>query len=93
MKTIWHIIHKEISNLANGNNITSLRINNHIIHNQIRIANELNNYFLKKAGSRNNNKITKKEEVASPLQRLLQYFNQTFKDTSWPYTSSKEIII
>jgi hypothetical protein len=45
MKTIWNIIHKEISNLTKENNIKSLRINNHIIYNQISIANELNNYF------------------------------------------------
>jgi len=45
VKTTRSIIHKEISNLTNENNITSLRINNHIIYNQISIANELNNYF------------------------------------------------
>jgi len=32
-------------NLTNENNIKSLRINNHIVHNQISIANELNDYF------------------------------------------------
>ena len=33
---------------------------------------------------------TKKED-ACPLQYLFEYFNQPFKDISWPYTSSKEI--
>jgi len=51
MKTTWNITHKEISNLTNENNIKSLRINNHIVHNQITIAKELNNYFLNIAGS------------------------------------------
>jgi hypothetical protein len=32
-----------------------------------------------------------KKEDASPLQYLFEYFNQPFKDISWPYTSSKEI--
>ena len=31
------------------------------------------------AGSRNENKINEKEEVASPLQYLFEYFNQPFK--------------
>ena len=66
MKTTWNIIHKEISNPTNENNIKSLRINNRIIYNQINIANELNNYFLIIAWSRNNNRINEKEEVASP---------------------------
>jgi hypothetical protein len=71
MKTTWNIIHKEISNLANENNIKSLRINNHIVYNQISIANEFNNYFLNTAGNIFNNKrINEKEEDASPLQYL-----------------------
>ena len=45
MKTTWNIIHKEKGNLTNENNIKTLRINNHIVHNQISIANELNDYF------------------------------------------------
>jgi len=69
------------TNRCNENNIKSLRINNHVTYNQISIANELNNYFLNIAGSINNNKITEKE-VASPIQYLLQYFNQPFKDIS-----------
>jgi hypothetical protein len=39
MKTTWNIIHKETSNLTNENNIKSLRINNHIVYNQISISN------------------------------------------------------
>ena len=34
--------------------------------------------------------INEKEE-ASPLQNLFKYFNQLFKDISWPYTSANEI--
>ena len=45
MKTTWNIIHKEISNPTNENNIKSLKINNHIAQNPISIANEFNNYF------------------------------------------------
>ena len=41
MKTTWNNIHKEKGNLNNENNIKPLRINNHIVHNQISIANEL----------------------------------------------------
>jgi len=33
----------------------------------------------------------KKEEEASPLQNLFKYFNQPFKDISWPYTFAEEI--
>ena len=54
MKTTWNIIHKEISNRTNENNIKSLRINNQIVYNQISIANEFNNYFLNTAGSISN---------------------------------------
>jgi len=32
-----------------------------------------------------------KKEDASPLKNLFKYFNQPFKDISWPYTSTKEI--
>jgi len=51
MKTAWNIIHKEISNPTNENNIKSVKTNNHIVHDQISIADELNNYFLNIAGS------------------------------------------
>jgi len=43
------------------------------------------------AGSIGNKRINEKEEEASPLQNLFKYFNQSFKDISWPYTSAKEI--
>jgi len=66
-KTTWNIIRKETSKLMNKNNIKSLRINDYIVYNQITIANELNNYFLKIAGSIRNKRINEKEE-ASPLQ-------------------------
>ena len=82
-KTTWNIIHKEKGNLTNENNIKSLRINNHIVHNQISIANELNDYFLNIIGSISNKRIDGKKE-ATPLQNLFKYFNQ-------PYTSTKEI--
>jgi hypothetical protein len=45
MKTTRNIIYKEINNLTNENNIKSLKITNHIVHNQISIANEFNDYF------------------------------------------------
>jgi hypothetical protein len=51
MKTTWNIIHKEISNPTNENNIKSSKIKNHIVQNQISIANEFNSYFLNIAGS------------------------------------------
>jgi len=91
MKTTWNIIHKEISNPTNENNIKSLKIKNHIVQNQISIANEFNNYFLNIAGSTTTKGINEKKEDASPLQYLFEYFNQPFRDISWPYTSSKEV--
>ena len=91
MKTTWNIIRKETSKLTNKNNIKSLRINDHVLYNQITIANELNNYFLNVAGIISNKRIDEKEEKASPLQNVFKYFNQPFKDISWPYTSAKEI--
>jgi hypothetical protein len=91
MKTTWNIIHKETSKSTNENNIKSLRINDHIVYNQITIANELNNYFLNTAGSISNKRINEKAEEASPLQNLFKYFNQPFKDIRWPCTFAKEI--
>jgi len=65
MKTTWNIIHKEISNPNNENNIKLLKTNNHIVHNQVSTANKINNYFLNIAGSSstkgiNNNKKRRK---------------------------------
>jgi len=91
MKTTWNIVHKETNNLTNEKNVKSLRINNHVVYNQITIAKEFNNYFLSIAGSTSNKRINKKDDEASPLQNLFKYFNQPFKDISWPYTSAKEI--
>jgi hypothetical protein len=61
MKTTWNIIHKEINNPTNENNIKSLKIKNHTVQNQISIANEFNNYFLNKAGSTSTKGINKKK--------------------------------
>jgi hypothetical protein len=75
-KTTWNIIRKETSKLTTDNNIKSLRINDHVVYNQITIANELNNYFLniRVAGNISNKIINEKEEEASPLQNLFKYF-------------------
>jgi hypothetical protein len=81
MKTTWNIIHREKGNLTNENNIKSLTINNHIVHNQISIANELNYYFLNISGSINNKRSNEKDD-AGPLQNLFKYFNQPFNDIS-----------
>jgi len=61
-KTTWNIIHKEKGNITNENNIKSLRINNHTVHNQISIAHELNDYFVNIAGSISNKRIDKKKK-------------------------------
>jgi len=90
MKTTWNIIYKEKDNLTSEYNIKLLRINNHIVHNPISIANEFNDYFLNITGSISHKRINEKKDV-SPLQNLFKYFSQPFKDTSWPYTSTKEI--
>jgi hypothetical protein len=91
MKTTWNIIHKEKGNPTNENNIKSLIINNHMIHNQTSIAKELNSYFLNISGSINNKRFNDKEDDASPLQNLFKYFNHPFNDISLSYTSAKEI--
>jgi hypothetical protein len=57
IKTTWNIIHKETNNTTNENNIKPLRINNHMVYNQINIAKELNSYFLNTAGSIHNSRI------------------------------------
>jgi len=62
MKTTWNIIRKETSKLTNKNNIKSLRINDHVLYNQITIANELNNYFLNIAGSISKKELMKKKK-------------------------------
>jgi hypothetical protein len=68
-----------------------VRIKNHIVHNQISIANEFYDYFLNIAGNISNKLRNAKKEDVSPLQSLFKYFNQPIKDISWPYTSTKEI--
>ena len=50
MKTTCNIVHKEKGNLTNEKNIKLLRINNHIVHKPISIANEFYDYFLNIAG-------------------------------------------
>jgi len=37
METTWNIIHKETNNLANEKNVNSLRINKHVVYNQISV--------------------------------------------------------
>jgi len=71
MKTTWNIIRKETSKLNNEGNINSIRIKDHILYNQITIANELNSYFSNTAGSISDKRINGKEG-ASPLQNLLK---------------------
>ena len=90
MKTTWNITHKETSKLNNEGKINSIRIKDQVVYNQITIANELNSYFSNIAGSISDKRINGKEG-ASPIQNLLKYFNQPFKDISWPYTSAREI--
>jgi len=46
--------------------------------------------FLNIVGNISNKPSNEKEDV-SPLQSLCKYFNEPFKDISWPYTSTKEI--
>ena len=45
MKATWNIVPKEKGKPTNENNIKSFRIKNHIVHNQINIANESNDFF------------------------------------------------
>jgi hypothetical protein len=75
MKTTCIIIRKETNKLTNKDNIKSLKIKDHIIHNQITIANELNNYFLNIGESVSNKRINEKGEEANPLQNLFKCFN------------------
>jgi hypothetical protein len=84
MKTTCNIIHKEIANCANVNNIKSLRINNHTVHNQISIANAFNNYFSNIVESTGIKRINEKAKDSCPLQYLFKYFKQLFKDINWP---------
>jgi hypothetical protein len=56
----------------------------YVVQNQLSIANEIKNYFLNVAGSTSTKGIHEKKEDASPLQYLFEYFNQPFKDISWP---------
>jgi len=78
------------SKLNNEGNINSIRIKDQVVYNQITIANELNSYFSNIVGSISNKRINGKER-ASPIQNLLKYFNQPFKDIKWPYISAREI--
>ena len=90
MKCTWNIIRKETSKLNNEGNINSIRINDQVVYNQITITNKLNSYFSNIAGNISNKRINEKEG-ANLIQNLFKYFNQAFKDISWPYTSAKEI--
>jgi hypothetical protein len=69
IKNTWDIIHKEICNCTNENNIKSSRINNHMVYNQISIANEFNNYFLIIVDSISTKGINEKEEDACPRKK------------------------
>ena len=71
-KAAWNIIHKEKGDPTNKNNIKSLRMKDHVVHNQISIADEFNNYFLNIAGNINNKQSNEKEEDVSPLQSLFK---------------------
>jgi len=71
MKITWNIIHKEKGNLTNEHNIKSLRINNHIVHNQISIAIKLNDYFLNIAGSISNKRINKKKRKCKSITKFI----------------------
>jgi hypothetical protein len=90
MKTTRNIIHKETSKLNNEGNISSIRIKDQVVYNQITIANELNSYFSNIAVSISDKRINGKEG-ARPTQNLLKYFNQPFRDIRLPYTSAREI--
>ena len=70
-KTTWNIIHKEKGKLTNETNIKTLRIKNHIVHNQISIANELNDYFLNIAGSISNKRIIKKKRSCKSITKFI----------------------
>jgi len=89
MKTTWNIIRKETSKLNNEGNINSIRIKDQVVYNQITITNELNSCVSNIAGCISNKRFNGKEG-ASPIQNLLRYFNQPFKDIRWPYTSARE---
>jgi len=80
MKSTWNIINKETNKLTNEKNVKSLRINKHILYNQITLAKEINNYFLNIVLNTSNKRINEKEDEASPLQNLFKYFHQPFKD-------------
>jgi hypothetical protein len=88
---MWNIIHKETGNSTNENNIKSLRINNHTVYNQARIANEFNTYFANIVDSSGIKEINENTEDTCPLQYLSKHLKQPFKALNWPYTSSKEI--
>src|SRR5215510_4597001 len=83
MKTMWNIIHKELGNSTNENNIKSLRINNHTVYNQASIANEFDNYFSNRVDSSGIKEINENAEDACPLQYLFKYFKQLFKVMNW----------
>ena len=90
MKTTRNIIRKETSKSNNESNISSIRIKDQVVYIQITIANELNSYFSNIAVSISDKRINGKEG-ARPTQNLLKYFNQPFRDISWPYTPAREI--
>ena len=71
MKTMWNIIYNEKGNLTNENNIKLLRINNHIVHNPISIANEFNVYFLNIAGSISYKRINKKKRICKSITEFI----------------------
>ena len=72
-KTTWNIIHKEKGNLTNENIIKSVRVNNRTVHNQIRIANELIDYFVNIAGRISNKRINKKLHYKIYLNTLISH--------------------
>jgi hypothetical protein len=62
-----------------------------VVHNQASIANAFNDYFLNVAEKITNKTSKDKKVNTGPLHIFFKYFNQPLKETSWHYTSTKEI--
>jgi len=89
MKSTWKIINEENGKPKHSTDIQFLVIDNNIIMNQNKIADNFNNYFLSIADSINtdNNKHIN-TSMTNPINYLRNSFRRPFTKMRWQYAST-----
>ena len=89
MKSTWKIINEENGKPKHSTDIQFLVIDNNIVMNQNKIADNFNNYFLSIADSINtdNNKHIN-TSMTNPINYLRNSFRRPFTKMRWQYAST-----